>query len=573
MSFAQNNNTNTNNTNATENDEQVAVGYILGTMLDRETAAVNAAAMEAKAEADNAAKAAALAKAEAPPKLGRRAERAEHRGIIHKLFSVKRMRTLNPAAANALKKVRVQKQIEPQPERKDVPKRGAKEQATEKIKRNIIDNPLGMHNINEGGQGYHGYLFAGDGINDRLLLHFPGDKKLVKQCRGKELYTKPDDEESLYLWLELSMDKKDVEAFKKLARTLDELKGVKVVGFNVKADSLRITNGDAVQARAARATPATLAPTTPMQDINALQRMCADGPELLLAIEMKGLGDQEEVQKADGSVSIKTFLPAKPPTDLDGVSGLVVPVQGLPAAPGKKKKNGYQLILAVEYNKDGSCKPGLVLSTDNLVFYGKTEAPERMPTSQITLPGESSDDESPDSESENEAGKKVPGKKRKEKYESDSSWQSSSGKSAEFSSEGEEELEYNQDAGETLSPQQMEKAIADAKKLLEKIEKCYEQPSALPQRGELVRLLQSTQLAQIKSLFKPNLVLKTLDACAKKTNARQTEPTSRCPARVALWYNEMKTKKGTQQKKETQRKTTRLGEMPSKKPRLDFGKK
>ena len=93
------------------------------------------------------------------------------------------------------------------------------------------------------------------------------------------------------------------------------------------------------------------------------------------------------------------------------------------------------------------------------------------------------------------------------------------------------------------------------------------------QSMQSIQSMQSTQLAQIKSLFKPNLVLKTLDACAKKTNAKQTEPTSRCPAHVALWYNEMKTKKGTQQKKETQRKTKRLGEMPRKKPRLNFGDK
>lgn len=567
-----NNNTNNGANNGANNtmhgpNEQAFAGFFLGEMLDAETNAANVAKAKDKTEADKAAKAAALAKSEEPPKLGQRAKRAEHRGKIHKRFPVKRMSNLNPEAAKALKNVRIQKYIAPQPARKDKPKREAKEQAAEQIKMDI-KNPFGLHCINE---DHKGNMCAGDCFHERMLLHVSGSTPF--QCEGKQIYTRGDDKELLYLLLEFGMDKKDVEKLKILANTLDKMHGVSVVGFNVNADSLRITNGDAVQARAARATPATLEHTTPMENINALQTMRADGPELLLAIEMKGLGDQKEVQQADGSVSIMTFVPEKSPTNLDGVSALLVPLQGS-AAPGKKQKMCYQLILTVNNNK-----PGLVLSTDNPIFLAEATAPERMQGSKITLPDESSDGESSDSESDNEAGKKVAGNKRKEKYETDSSWESSSGQSAiiDFSSE-DEALEYNSDDGETLSAQQMEKAIANAKKLLENIEECYHQPSALPQRGQLVRLLrESTQLAQIKLLLKPKVVLGTLDACAKKTNAKQTEPTRRCPAHVALWYNEMKnakqTKKGTQQKNETQRKTKRLGEIHSKKPRLNFGDK
>ena len=104
-----NNNTNNGANNGANNtmhgpNEQAFAGFFLGEMLDAETNAANVAKAKDKTEADKAAKAAALAKSEEPPKLGQRAKRAEHRGKIHKRFPVKRMSNLNPEAAKALKR-------------------------------------------------------------------------------------------------------------------------------------------------------------------------------------------------------------------------------------------------------------------------------------------------------------------------------------------------------------------------------------------------------------------------------------------------------------------------------------
>ena len=71
-----------------------------------------------------------------------------------------------------------------------------------------------------------------------------------------------------------------------------------------------------------------------------------------------------------------------------------------------------------------------------------------------------------------------------------------------------------------LTPEEMAQNIANARALLDSIEASFLKPSDLRTRSKLVESFEKSSFKP-KRLFNKKLVLRTLDACAKTTNAKK----------------------------------------------------